>query len=129
MIIKIESRYDSNVIVAQGDFPDFQTAIKTWVFNKVKLSSANLEDLDFRGMELHYADFSGSNLYAANFEGANLFAVNFEGCNLECANFKNTNIEWANFKYSDMRSVDFEGAIFREDHFKIVKIVKEEVQS
>ena len=115
MKLQIKSRYDSSVILYEGEAESTRALLKMVISDKADLSGAylsgkNLSDTNLTGICLPDADLSYVNLFNANLTEALLSGVYFYGADLSYVNFSYANLSHAEFSGSNLTDARLSGA-------------------
>jgi uncharacterized protein YjbI with pentapeptide repeats len=117
-----ESAYQATV-ESIGDISEIveSISIKTRELKQaanMDLSTINLQNSDFRGVQVHDGKFNYSDLKGSDFSGADLTSSSFKGADLKGVNFSDANLTGVVFSMANLKDVSFSNATLDNTEFR-----------
>ena len=115
MKLQIKSRFDSSVILYEGEAESILALLNRAVTADADLINADLTNVDLSsaigfGSNLSGSNLSGADLTDADLSGADLTDANLTDANLACANLTGANLSGSNLSGSNLSGANLRGA-------------------
>ncbi|MHC1781150.1 MAG: pentapeptide repeat-containing protein [Anaerolineaceae bacterium] len=87
------------------------------------LSKINLQNSDFRGVQVHDGKFNYSDLKGSDFSGADLTNSSFKGADLSGVNFAGADLSGVKFVMANLKDAGFTNCILENTEFNMSDLV------